>query len=80
MLSCAPDLFIGGLFIYLAEKIIRYGIFQKKGKCLYFNIPLTIIINFGGIILRYLILFKLHFFLIPQVTNFFDGVGRDHLI
>ena len=25
--------------IYLAENIIRYGVFQNKGKCLYFNTP-----------------------------------------
>ena len=25
--------------IYLAKKIIRYGTFQNKGKCLYFNTP-----------------------------------------
>ena len=25
--------------IYFAEKIIRYNIFQNKGKCLYFNTP-----------------------------------------
>ena len=35
---CAQDLFIRGLFT-LEEKIIRYVIFQNKGKCLYFNTP-----------------------------------------
>jgi hypothetical protein len=33
---CTQYLFIRGA-IYPAEKIIRYGISQIKGKCLYFN-------------------------------------------
>jgi hypothetical protein len=37
--TCIRDLFIGGA-IYLAEKIIRYDIFQNKEKCLYFNTPI----------------------------------------
>jgi hypothetical protein len=27
--------------IYLAKKIIRYDILQNKGKCFYFNIPIS---------------------------------------
>ena len=30
---CAQDLFMGGA-IYLAKNIVRYGIFQNKGRCL----------------------------------------------
>ena len=35
--TCAQNLYQG--IIYLVEKIMRYGIFQNKGKCLYFNAP-----------------------------------------
>jgi hypothetical protein len=48
--TCAHDLFIGGLFT-LQKNIIRYGIFQNKGKCkLVLKCTLLVIMIFGGII------------------------------
>jgi hypothetical protein len=53
--------------IYLAKKIIRYGIFQNKGKCLHFNTPISNY-NFMGESLKTTLIYLYYiFFLILQV-------------